>query len=110
MRSAPVDRSSTDAEFLILRDHHSRAKGQSNPELLQAFLDRYFEPRRQEARRTLEDRIVRGELPLDLDVDLTLDALYGPIYTRFLVGHDALTDTLASEIWDIVFNGSGKHQ
>ena len=81
--------------------------GQTNPELIQAFHDRYLRPRRQEARATLQHAITNGELPPHLDLDLLLDALYGPIYMRFLVHHAPLTDAFADEIWKLVMTTLG---
>ncbi len=66
--------------------------GQSDPGLLQAFRDRFLRPRRQEAYTTLQRAVARGELPPSVDQDLLLDALYGPIYMRFLIRHDSLDE------------------
>jgi len=43
-------------------------------------------------------RIDRGELPADINLDLVLDSLYGPIYMRFLIRHDKLAESFADEI------------
>lgn len=67
--------------------------GQSDPELLAAFRERFLRPRRQEAYKTLRRGIERGELPRDLDLDLVLDILYGAIYMRFLIRHDELSES-----------------
>src|SRR5947209_19264200 len=50
--------------------------GQSDPELIQAFRDRFMTPRRQEAYGILRRGIARGELRKDLNLDLALDTLY----------------------------------
>ena len=65
--------------------------GQSDRTLLAAFRDRFVMPRRIEAKITLQRAIDRGELPAGLDMDHLLDALYGPIYMRFLIRHSELT-------------------
>src|SRR5271169_567249 len=67
--------------------------GQSDPELLAAFRERFLRPRRQEAYKTLRRGIDRGELPRNLDLDLVLDILYGAIYMRFLIRHDELSES-----------------
>ncbi len=46
-----------------------------------------------------------GELPRDLDLDVTLDALYGPIYLRFLLRHASLTEAFVSRVCDAVMKG-----
>jgi AcrR family transcriptional regulator len=77
--------------------------GQSDPTLLGAFRERFLKPRRAEACLTLQRGILRGELPPELDFDLLLDALYGPLYMRFLVGHDALTPEFVERLCELVF-------
>lgn len=72
--------------------------GQSDPDLLAAFRDRFLRPRRQEAYKTLRRGIERGELPRDLDLDLVLDILYGAIYMRFLIRHDELSESYIREV------------
>lgn len=81
------------------------AGGQSDPELIKAFRDRFLWPRRKQAYKTLQRGIFRGELPTDSDLDLILDSLYGPIYMRFLIRHDKLNETFADEICELVLKG-----
>lgn len=82
--------------------------GQSDPELIQAFRDRFMMPRRQEAYQTLRRGISRGELPTDLDLDLTLDTLYGALYMRFLIRHSGLTEEYVDEVVGLVMDGATK--
>jgi AcrR family transcriptional regulator len=81
------------------------AGGQSDPELIEAFRDRFLWPRRKQAYKTLQRGIDRGELPADSDLDLVLDSLYGPIYMRFLIRHDKLEEGFADEICGLVLQG-----
>ena len=81
------------------------AGGQSDPELIEAFRDRFLWPRRKQAYQTLQRGIDRGELPADCDLDLVLDSLYGPIYMRFLIRHDKLEETFADAICALVLQG-----
>jgi len=81
------------------------AGGQSDPELIEAFRERFLWPRRRQAYQTLQRGIDRGELPADSDLDLILDSLYGPIYMRFLIRHDKLDETFADEICGLVLQG-----
>jgi AcrR family transcriptional regulator len=80
--------------------------GQSDGTLLRAFRERFLQPRRAEAYATLRRGILRGELPASLDLDLVLDALYGPIYMRFLIGHGTLTPAFVDQICSLVLDGS----
>jgi AcrR family transcriptional regulator len=81
------------------------AGGQSDPELIEAFRDRFLWPRRRQAYQTLQRGIDRGELPAASDLDLILDSLYGPIYLRFLIRHDKLHEGFADEICELVLRG-----
>jgi len=81
------------------------AGGQSDPELIAAFRERFLWPRRQQAYQTLQRGIDRGELPVGLDMDLTLDSLYGPIYMRFLIRHDELNDAFVKALCGLVLRG-----
>ena len=81
------------------------AGGQSDPELLEAFRERFLWPRRKQAYQTLQRGVDRGELPADGDLDLILDSLYGPIYLRFLIRHVKLDESFADEICGLVLQG-----
>ncbi|MFY9662379.1 MAG: TetR/AcrR family transcriptional regulator [Terriglobales bacterium] len=81
------------------------AGGQSDPDLLEAFRERFMWPKRRQAYQTLQRGIDRGELPADSDKDLILDSLYGPIYMRFLIRHDKLAESFADEICSLVLQG-----
>src|SRR5271154_6907015 len=81
------------------------AGGQSDPELIEAFRDRFLWPRRKQAYRTLQRGIDRGELPGGVDLNLVLDSLYGPIYMRFLIRHFELEESFADEICGLVLGG-----
>jgi Tetracyclin repressor-like, C-terminal domain len=41
----------------------------------------------------------------DLDPDLLLDSLYGPIYMRFLIQHDRLTPEFVDRLCKLVLAG-----
>jgi AcrR family transcriptional regulator len=81
------------------------AGGQSDPELLEAYRDRFLWPRRRQAYQTLQRGVDRGELPGDCDFDLILDSLYGPILMRLLIRHVKLEESFADEICGLVLNG-----
>jgi AcrR family transcriptional regulator len=81
------------------------AEGQSDPELAEALRSRWLSVRRAEARKILELGIERGELREDLDLEVAVDVLYGPIYYRMLVGHAPLEEDFANALADHVFAG-----
>ncbi|MGC2171129.1 MAG: TetR/AcrR family transcriptional regulator [Candidatus Sulfotelmatobacter sp.] len=82
------------------------AAGQSDKDLMIAFRERFMKPRRQEAYATLRRGIARGELRKDANLDLLLDSLYGPIYMRFLIGHDRLTPDFVDHLCKLVLDGA----
>jgi AcrR family transcriptional regulator len=82
------------------------AAGQSDPLLLASFRERFMMPRRHEAYTILHRAIRRGELRRNLDLDLLLDALYGPIYMRFLIQHDRLTPGFVDGLCALVLEGA----
>ncbi|MEU3572822.1 TetR-like C-terminal domain-containing protein [Kitasatospora sp. NPDC036755] len=78
------------------------AEGGRNPELAQELMTAVRDTRRSKATRLLERAVERGELPADVDRELALDLLAGPLYWRLAVVHtetapdylDRLTDKL----------------
>ena len=82
------------------------AGGQADRQLLTAFRNRFFWPRRHEAYETLRRAIARGELRPEVDMNLLLDSLYGPIYMRFLIGHDKLTPGFVDHLCALVLAGA----
>ena len=80
--------------------------GQSDRELIAAFRERFLWPRRREAYATLQRGIQRGELRKNIDLDLLLDSLYGPIYMRFLIRHDKLTSDFVDRLCELVLGGA----
>lgn len=79
--------------------------GQSDPELIAAFRNRWLIPRRAEAFSILQRAIDRGQLPPDIDRNMLLDTLYGPLYFRMLVGHGTLSCAFVDDVCDAVMNG-----
>ncbi len=61
-------------------------ESQHDAETAALFHQRYLDPQRAREREMLRRGIASGELPNDLDVDATLDALCGPIVYRALTG------------------------
>ncbi len=82
------------------------AAGQTEEELIAAFRERFLKPRRREAYATLRRAILRGELRRDVDQDLLLDSLYGPIYMRFLIRHDRMTPEFVDPLCALVLGGA----
>ena len=81
------------------------AQGQGDPQTLKALLEGYVQPRREEAKLVLIRGIECGELRKDIDLDVAVDSLYGPIWYRILVPHAPITAKWAAKLADQVFRG-----
>lgn len=77
-------------------------EAQHDADMARAFRETYLTPQRREQRSMLLRGVERGELAADLDVDATLDALYGPIHYRALVAAERsgpeITDALVERL------------
>ena len=78
------------------------AGGQSDPELLEAFRERFLWPRRRQAYKRLQAAIEHGELARNTDLDLILDSLYGAIYMRLMIQHAELREEVADQICALI--------
>lgn len=56
-------------------------------------------------RQVLKRAVEEGELPADLDYELTIDLLIGPIINRALVSGSPLEPALAERVVDVVLEG-----
>src|SRR6201987_3190246 len=81
------------------------AAGQSDKGLIEAFRERFLWPLRRAPDAPLRRATQRGKLRKDLDPDLLLDSLYGPIYMRFLIQHDRLTPEYVDRLCELVLAG-----
>jgi AcrR family transcriptional regulator len=81
------------------------AEGVTDPEVGAAYREHWVKPRRDAARALLRRAIDAGELAPDIDIDATLDALFGPLYYRFLIQHAPLTREFAETIFRTVMSG-----
>ncbi|WP_025680057.1 TetR/AcrR family transcriptional regulator [Paenibacillus massiliensis] len=75
--------------------------GQFDTALATELRSRYIQPRRQEAGQLLQRGIERGELPEHLDVEVTIDLVYGPIFYRLLVTGDPLDEGYVRSLVDL---------
>ena len=80
-------------------------EAQFDAELAEAFRERWIAPRRDMARASLQAAIQNGELRPNLDLDETLDALYGGLYYRLMIGSGPITDAYVEGIFSQVTDG-----
>ncbi len=83
------------------------AEAQTDPEFAAIYRARFVTPRREPARALLLRAIDRGELPPDIDLELALDLVYGPLYHRLLHGHAPLNDRFAQDVVGALLAGLG---
>ena len=81
------------------------AEAQLDPQTAKFLLERYVLPRRAEAARVLRQGIEQGELRPDLDLDIAIDLLYGPLYYRLLVKHRPLDATFIDKVLEGALHG-----
>lgn len=72
------------------------ADAQSQQEIAGALREQWLRPRRAVAAELVRQGVADGEFRSDIDVDITLDMLFGPIYYRLLIGHGPMTDEFAA--------------
>ena len=89
------------------RSHKMDAKifPEMDDELAEAFRSRWLAVRREEARQIIKRGKARGEIRADIDPEVLLDALYGPLYFRLLIGHAPLTPGYADKLVRLVMSG-----
>lgn len=81
------------------------AEGQRDPNTMAAYIEGYARPRREEAKAILSAGVKRGELRAEIDLEATVDVLYGPIYYRMLVPLAPLDPKWAEKMANHVFVG-----
>jgi AcrR family transcriptional regulator len=74
---------------------------------MRGMLQRFVEERRSRAVAAVRRGIERGELRSDLDVELIVDLMGGPIFQRLFLTRHPMPDELAAEIVDAVLAGVG---
>lgn len=97
------------ARFLTSREgkviNELIAEGQCDLKLAEEYRARYFNPRRLDSRRILERGVDRGELRSDLDIELSIDLIYGPLFYRLLVTGENLDDSFIEVLIKYAFEG-----
>jgi AcrR family transcriptional regulator len=81
------------------------AEGILDAEIGNAYRKHWVKPRREDAKVLLGRAIEAGELPESADLEVALDALFGPLYYRFIIHHAPLTPAFAEQIFESVIGG-----
>jgi hypothetical protein len=67
-------------------------QSQSDPEIAEAYRQHLLGPRRAVTREAIERGVEAGIYRADIDYDLAMDILFGPLYERLLLGHAPLDE------------------
>jgi AcrR family transcriptional regulator len=81
------------------------AEGQSDSAFLALFRTRFLYARRDAARVMWRRGVERGEIRAEIDSEIVLDLIYGPILFRLMAGHGALNDGEAAAMVEAIFGG-----
>ena len=81
------------------------AASQGETELAKAFRNQFIAASRAAGRTLLERAARGGEIRADLDLEVTLDLVYGPLYYRLLVGHAPLDGRFTDALLDQALRG-----
>lgn len=78
---------------------------QDNAILRQEFVEQIYRPRDSESREVVEEAMRAGQLPPNTQVDLFLDAVFGPLLTRLLIRHEPIDEAYVAEVFEMVVAG-----
>ena len=81
------------------------ADAQAQPDLARALREHWLAPRRAVTAEIIRQGIRRGELRPDLDTDVVMDLIFGPVYFRLLYGHAELTESFVEQLVDNALAG-----
>ncbi len=78
---------------------------QSDAAAQEEFRLRFWEPRRALSRAQLARGVEAGAIRADIDTEVVLDTLYGPLWSSLLIGHRRLRPSDAARVVGIVWAG-----
>lgn len=81
------------------------AEGQSDPDFLHLFRQRFLSSRREAARIMWRRGVDRGDIRKEIDPEIVLDLIYGPMVFRLLAGHGSLSEEQSAIMVETIFRG-----
>lgn len=81
------------------------AEGQSDENVAKEYRNRYFNPRRLISQHILERGIERGELNKDLDIKLSIDLIFSPLFYRLLITGETVDSAFVEQLISYAFAG-----
>lgn len=85
------------------------AEGQFDSKVLKNFRELFLAKRREEAYRMWQRGVERGEARAEINRDIAVDLIYGPMVYRLLTEHAPLGDDIAQQIAEVALHGLLKH-
>lgn len=86
------------------------AEAQTDAMLADAIREKWLLPRRKVAGAYFQAAREAGELRDDINTSALIDALYGPLYFRLLLGHDVIDKSFIERIVDMAMMGIAPDQ
>ncbi len=80
-------------------------EAQFDPELAEAFRDRWILPRRLMTSRVLHEAIRQGDLDPGIDIEAAIDLFYAPLYYRLQIGSGPIDDAFTDKIFAMALQG-----
>ncbi len=81
------------------------AEMRRSPDLARTVREGFLAGRRWALREVLERGVVRGDLDSDLDYELALDVLGGPLFYRLLITGGPIDEQLAEGVVELILSG-----
>ena len=81
-------------------------QAQLDPHLAEMLRRQWIQPRREITAGVLRRAIDRGQLRADVDLELLMDQLYGPLYYRLVLAHQPLVPSLADGLVRAALDGA----
>ena len=76
--------------------------GQADPELINAFRENWLTPTQQFTAAIIKKGIKLGEFPNHVNLQTTIDVIYGGVFFRLMIKHAPLTHGFVDELIDLV--------
>lgn len=83
------------------------AEGQFDINVAEEYDVRYFNPRRLISKQIFERGIMRGELRKDLDIELSIDLIFAPVFYRLLITRAPIDSAFVKNLISYALVGLG---
>ena len=81
------------------------AASDTESELSKAFRNHFVMAHRSEGKVFIEQAVKSGELRRNIDIEVALDLLYGPLFFRLIMGHSKLDESFTDAVFEHAMAG-----